>query len=71
MMPPARISLVLVVAGLALGAGVASGQGGGSPKPLFATLNGTNEIGQTGKKGAGDKNGLGAFTAIRDGDTLC
>jgi hypothetical protein len=43
----------------------------GSTKPLFATLNGKNEIGQDGKKSAGDPNGLGSFTAIREGNRLC
>jgi hypothetical protein len=41
----------LAVAGLALGPVVASGQGGSSTKPLFATLTGKNEIGQNGSKG--------------------
>jgi hypothetical protein len=70
-MSPFRSALALAVAGLALGAVAASGQGGGSTKPLFATLNGSNEIGQNGKKGAGDSNGFGSFTAIRDGNRLC
>lgn len=61
----------LVVAGLALGAVVAFGQGGSSTKPLFATLNGDNEIGQNGKKGAGDSNGFGAFAMIRVGNRTC
>jgi len=59
----------LALASLALGAVVAAGQS--SSKPLFATLNGKNEIGQDGRKNAGDKNGLGSFTAIRDGNRIC
>jgi hypothetical protein len=73
-MSPHRVLLTvasLAVVGLALGAAIAVGQGGGSTKPLFATLNGNNEIGQDGRKGAGDSNGFGAFTAIRDGNRLC
>jgi hypothetical protein len=69
-----RRVLVCLVAltgtGLALGAVVASGQGGSS-KPLFATLKGQNEIGRNGKQGAGDSNGFGAFTAIRVGNRIC
>ena len=37
----------------------------------MAKLNGDNEIGQDGNKGAGDDDGYGSFTAIRDGDQLC
>jgi CHRD domain len=72
----ARVRVPVVLAALAvtslgLGAVVAAGQGSSTTKPLFATLNGKNEIGQDGKKNAGDKNGLGSFTAIRDGNRLC
>jgi hypothetical protein len=59
----------LVLVSLALGAVVAAGQS--STKPLFATLNGKNEIGQDGKKNAGDTNGFGSFTVIRDGNRFC
>ena len=59
----------LALASLALGAVVAAGQS--SSKPLFATLNGKNEIGQDGRKNAGDRNGVGSFTAIRDGNRIC
>jgi CHRD domain len=70
----ARVHVPVVLAALAVisltvGAVVAAGQS--STKPLFATLNGKNEIGQDGRKNAGDNNGLGSFTAIRDGNRLC
>jgi hypothetical protein len=39
--------------------------------PLFAALNGQNEIGQDGKKGAGDNNGGGSFSAVIKGQQLC
>jgi hypothetical protein len=39
--------------------------------PLFAALNGQNEIGQNGKKGAGDDNGAGSFSAVIKGQQLC
>jgi hypothetical protein len=61
----------LAIVSLALGAAMAAGQGSSSTKPLFATLNGKNEIGQSGKKNAGDKNGFGSFTVIRDGNRFC
>jgi CHRD domain len=40
-------------------------------KPLFAALNGQNEIGQDGNRGAGDRNGGGSFSAVIKGRTLC
>jgi hypothetical protein len=72
----ARLRVPVVLAGLAVvslavGAVVASGQGSSSTKPLFATLTGNNEIGQDGKRNAGDSNGLGSFTVIRDGNRFC
>jgi CHRD domain len=72
----ARARVPVVLAGLAvfslvLGAAMAAGQASSSTKPLFATLNGKNEIGEDGKRNAGDRNGLGSFTAIRDGNRLC
>jgi CHRD domain len=70
-----HLSLALALAGVAsLGSGAAAvaGQGEGeSATPLFATMNGSNEIGQDGRRGAGDRDGFGAFAAIRDGDRLC
>jgi hypothetical protein len=39
--------------------------------PLFAALNGKNEIAQDGSKNAGDRNGAGSFSAVIKGNTLC
>jgi len=39
--------------------------------PLFAALNGKNEIAQDGTKGAGDRNGAGSFSAVIKNTTLC
>jgi hypothetical protein len=40
-------------------------------KPLFAALNGQNEVNNQGEKGVGDRNGGGSFTAVIKGDELC
>jgi CHRD domain len=40
-------------------------------RPLFAALNGQNEIGQDGNRGAGDRNGAGSFSAVIKGTELC
>jgi len=40
-------------------------------RPLFAAMNGQNEIGQDGLRGAGDRNGAGSFSAVIDGRELC
>jgi CHRD domain len=40
-------------------------------RPLFAAMNGQNEIGQDGNRGAGDRNGAGSFSAVIDGTELC
>jgi hypothetical protein len=40
-------------------------------KPLFAALNGQNEIGEDGERGAGDNNGAGSFSAVIKGRQLC
>lgn len=54
----------LVVAGMTIAA---------SPKqgPIFAKLDGKSEIGATGKKNAGDKDGAGSFSATISGNKLC
>jgi hypothetical protein len=39
--------------------------------PLFAALNGRNEIAQDGSKSAGDPNGAGSFSAVIKGQQLC
>ena len=43
----------------------------GSGAALFAVLNGRNEISTTGRRGAGDPDGRGSFTAMIDGTQLC
>ena len=40
-------------------------------RALFAVLSGRNEIGPDGRRGAGDPDGRGSFTAIVDGNELC
>jgi hypothetical protein len=40
-------------------------------RPLFAAMNGQNEIGEDGRRGAGDRNGAGSFSAVIDGRELC
>jgi hypothetical protein len=76
---------VMSCAALALGAGaIAVGKPpaghqqhahGGKPKlenrALFAVMTGRNEIDANGRRGAGDRNGRGSFTAIVDGNQLC
>jgi hypothetical protein len=39
--------------------------------PLFAALNGKNQIAQDGRKNAGDPNGAGSFSAVIKGQQLC
>jgi len=79
-----RIVLAVVVcAALALGVGaVAAGKPTAKPEPpaaktkrsdraLFAVLTGRKEIDASGRRGAGDPNGRGSFTAIVDDNQLC
>jgi hypothetical protein len=40
-------------------------------RPLFAALNGANEVNAEGEKGVGDRNGGGSFTAVIKGTELC
>ena len=40
-------------------------------RALFAVLTGRNEVDANGRKGAGDPDGRGSFTAIVDGSELC
>jgi hypothetical protein len=39
--------------------------------PLFAALNGKNQIAQDDERGAGDPNGAGSFSAVIKGQQLC
>jgi hypothetical protein len=69
-----HVSLALAFAtavSLCAGAVAVAGEGGSTTKTLFATMSGDNEIGQSGRRGAGDEDGFGAFAAIRDGNRLC
>src|SRR5213595_369989 len=82
-----RITLTFVaaaVAAVALATGAFAGAGK-KPEPnakspgkakiesraLFAVLTGRNEVDANGRRGAGDPDGRGSFTAIVDGDQLC
>ena len=40
-------------------------------RALFAVLTGRNEVDDDGRRGPGDPNGRGSFTAIVDGDRFC
>jgi hypothetical protein len=71
-----RVIAALAAAGLtALAVGVAIGaQSETSQNQLragFGVLNGKQEIGNDGQRGAGDGNGRGSFSGIFKGDTLC
>lgn len=57
---------VLGAAALASGAQVK-----GENRALFAVLTGNKEVGTDGRKGAGDPNGRGSFSATVDGGELC
>ena len=73
-MPARRLVAVLAAAAaaaLALGSGIAPGQPAGSKKVLFAVMTGAKEVGTNGKKGAGDPDGRGAFSAVVRGNRLC
>jgi hypothetical protein len=39
--------------------------------PLFAALNGANEVNAEGERGVGDRNGAGSFSAVIKGQELC
>jgi CHRD domain len=82
-----RIIVTLVAAAfaaVALATGALAGSAKKPPKPskpqkvaklesraLFAVLTGRNEVDANGRRGAGDPDGRGSFTAIVDGDKLC
>jgi CHRD domain len=62
---------VLAVAGAGVVAQVAPGKGPADRKALSAVMTGKKEVGTDGKKGAGDPDGFGSFTAIAAGGKLC
>jgi hypothetical protein len=82
-----RIIVTLVAAAfaaVALATGALAGSAKKPPKPskpqkvaklesraLFAVLTGRNEVDANGRRGAGDPDGRGSFTAIVDGNQLC
>ena len=72
-----RIRIVTAaVLSAALTAGIviplANGASGERTKALQATLSGKNEIDQqSGRKNAGDRNGLGSFSAVVDSGQIC
>jgi hypothetical protein len=80
----ARLVLTIVVAALAAVAITTGAVAGADKKPpkshakakvdtraLFAVLTGRNEVDANGRRGAGDPDGHGSFTAIVDGNQLC
>ena len=82
-----RITLTFVVAAVAAVVLATGAFAGAAKKPpphpkpqgkakvesraLFAVLTGRNEVDANGRRGAGDPDGRGSFTAIVDGDQLC
>ncbi len=81
-----RTRIILTVAAaafaaIALATGALAGSAKKPPKSqataklesraLFSVLTGRNEIGANGRRGAGDPDGRGSFTAIVDGGQLC
>jgi hypothetical protein len=49
----------------------AQGKQTGENRALFAVLTGRKEVDDQGRRGAGDPDGRGSFTAFVDGDQLC
>ena len=59
--PPPATALTLVLPSVAF-----------APRnPLFAALNGQNEVSDDGDRGAGDDDGGGSFSAVIKGEQLC
>ena len=75
--PVAAICSAAAVFGAgAVASGGGSGAGSAAQDPnenrvLFAVLSGRKEVDDEGKRGAGDRNGRGSFSATVDGDQLC
>ena len=65
----AAASLIALAVGVAIGAQSETSQN--ELRAGFGVLNGKQEIGLNGEKGAGDGNGRGSFSGIFKGDTLC
>ena len=69
-----RIALagaVAAVAALVVVVSVVSAGSRADRGAVFAVMTGKKEVGPTGKKGAGDKDGRGSFAATLDGRELC
>lgn len=65
----AATALIVVAAGVVI-AGPSASQRPAN-KALFAVLTGDKEVSAEGDRGAGDRNGRGAFNATFDGNELC
>lgn len=63
---------VVALAGMAVGFAVtSSAQRSSTNRAFTAVLDGRSEIGENGRRGAGDRNGGGAFSAILDATQIC
>jgi CHRD domain len=62
---------VAAVAALVVAVSGTAKDGSSDDDPLFAALSGQNEIGPNGKKGAGDPDGRGSFSATVEGNQIC
>jgi hypothetical protein len=74
----AAVALIVLAGGALAGSGAKPGthaRSHGKPaienRALFAVLTGRKEVDENGRKGAGDPDGRGSFTATVDGDQLC
>src|SRR3954467_11502061 len=66
------IAALLAAVGLAVAIPLAIGAVRGERNVgVFAYMNGKKEVDENGKKNAGDRNGLGTFSAIVDSGKLC
>ena len=62
------VALAAIAVGFAV---TSSAQRSSSNRAFVTVLDGRSEIGEDGRRGAGDRNGGGAFSAILDGRELC
>lgn len=65
------MAAILGAAGALGVSGVVSAGQSSDPGALFSVLKGKKEVGADGKKGAGDTDGRGSFSAVLDGNELC
>lgn len=65
------LAATLGAAGALIVSGVVSAGPSAGDGALFAVLKGKKEVGPDGRKGAGDLNGRGSFSAVLDGNELC